>query len=258
MLGNRRASAEWTTDTVRSTRTADRTHFRLWATGYRPKHSFPINAEHQQPRGRTRRRQPVLAVALFCDQPTQGSGLAVAPTVRLVRAAIARACGDAGIECTSTKQATSINMDQDRDLAVLLLRSDTGANCRTVRGDVRQLLASVSHATGGRVTVELWHVRELQYNVLRLQDVPRHWLASPDEVPGSGALVEALPLMLVHDPVARAMALRVGDIVAIQRRDSRTGISMYYRRVVAAPEHTPIPMAKAADDLQPCDTDNDE
>lgn len=186
----------WTVNMSRSCKTPNRAMFRTW---------FHTNKD-----GR-------LAVALFLAAPTQ------MPTVKAIKAAMLTAIGDAGMGGAEAKLT-------ELDLSVLLLH-DYGAN--TIRRDVSSFLETLRIESNGRFRVELWNIATLQYNVLRCADVPQHRLIEPatyaTAVP---CAISVLPLMLVSDPVARAMGLVPGDVISVERTDSRVGKTTYWRRVI--------------------------
>lgn len=222
MLTRAARSAGWITDGTRSCRTSDRRRFRLWtvpdpATGF-------------------------LAVALFCDVPATagpaGASLPpCAPSLRQVRTAIKQATGDAGYGGDNGGAAMH--------LAIVLLYSDPSARPSL---DVDRLLRSLASTGGGRFWVEMWHVRELQYNVLAHCDVPRHTRLTAEQAAVQLPRTirpDQLLLMLTKDPVARAMHLVAGDVVRIDRVDARFGASTAYRWVQETARHpmpTPPPL----------------
>lgn len=188
-------------------RTARRDHFRLWFRS-------PDNDKFR-------------AVAMFCDFAVSGDSaptVAVEPSVKRVQETVKRACHEAGLDAEDGEAAVT-------DFAVLLLRSD---GKETLRQDIARVLRSVEKEGTGRFWAEMWHINNLQYNVLALDDVPRHVRLTEHEkraLPVRGG-VDVLPCMLTTDPVARAMGLREGDVVRIHRKDTRFGESLYWRKVV--------------------------
>lgn len=195
--------AGWAIDESRCQRTGSRQHFRLRARS--------SDGETQ-------------AIALFCDMPCAGSPLCTAPTVKLLAAALKLAATETGFDAAADGPV----------LDIILLRNDGAAHARK---EVDRAVDKLWFE-GKKLRAELWHVRDLQYNVLRHVEVPPHRLVPPGDfgtLPRGGPA--ALPLMLASDPVARALALRPGDVVRIDRTDSRLGPSIYYRRVVRYPDH---------------------
>jgi DNA-directed RNA polymerase subunit H (RpoH/RPB5) len=72
------------------------------------------------------------------------------------------------------------------------------------------------------MTIELFSQRELTYNILKHELVPRHTV-----IGHSKRNDQKLPLLRRTDPVARFLAFRVGDIVQIDRPDG----TLYIRYV---------------------------
>lgn len=175
------------------------------------------------------------AVALFCDYtPLQAGNICdcVQPTTAGVEAAMQAANAESIALCGSRAQAAR------RRLRVLLLRADGGTSGWRHRAEVGYLLHMIKHDAVVRTSAEVWHLDELQYNVLQHSRVPLHAAATPGEIAtlkrvhGANAL-EALPLLLDSDPVARWLGFEAGVVVRISRVDSRFGNNFYYRRVVA-------------------------
>lgn len=89
------------------------------------------------------------------------------------------------------------------------------------------------HESGAEV--EFFDVRELQYNITRHELVPLHEPIrdEPDIelVLRTHALKSRfhLPLIMAHDPVARYLALKHGQLVRITRRSSSAGQYVLYR-----------------------------
>lgn len=73
-----------------------------------------------------------------------------------------------------------------------------------------------------QVHIELFEHRELTYNILKHELVPKHVVVAHD--PHN---THKLPYLRRCDPVARFLAFRVGDIVKIERSDG----SVYFRYV---------------------------
>jgi len=164
---------------------------------------------------------------MFCDYAVSGDSaptVAVDPSVKRVQDVVRRAHVEAGLDAPDGEAAVT-------DFAILLLRSDAK---ETLRQDVLRVLRSVEQEGSGRFWAEMWHTKDLQYNVLALEDVPLHVRLTEREkrdLPVRGG-VNVLPCMLTSDPVARAMGLREGDVVRIHRKDTRFGESLYWRMVV--------------------------
>lgn len=211
----RARDAGWKTDMTRSRRVTDRRQFRLWT-------------EPDKTTG-------FLAVALFCDVPVgaaSGEAVPCTPTMKQVQTVIKQATGDAGYG--ETTGATG-----PLRLAVLLLHSDASARPSAM---VERLLRSLATAGGGQFWVEMWHVRDLQFNVLEHCDVPRHTRLSAADIAQLPRTLrpEQLPIMLTKDPVARAMHLVEGDVIRIDRDDSRFGRSVVYRWVQEIARPPPV------------------
>jgi DNA-directed RNA polymerase subunit H (RpoH/RPB5) len=86
--------------------------------------------------------------------------------------------------------------------------------------------------------VELFHVAELQYVVTAHVDVPLHFKIVPGDahwarlLRAHGANAPAcLCELRAADPVARFLGFEAGDVIAIERCDSRRGTHYVYRRV---------------------------
>jgi DNA-directed RNA polymerase subunit H len=78
--------------------------------------------------------------------------------------------------------------------------------------------------------------KESKFNVLEHELVPKHELLSEEEkqevLKRLGLKPEELPLLLVTDPVARAIGAKPGDIVRIIRDSPTAGRAIAYRLVV--------------------------
>ncbi|KAG2424991.1 hypothetical protein HXX76_014149 [Chlamydomonas incerta] len=86
--------------------------------------------------------------------------------------------------------------------------------------------------------IEVFNIRELQYNVSKHSLVPRHDKVPAEEV---DSLLQRynlrsraqMPTIHVSDPMARYLGLRIGDVVKIQRPSQTAGHYYYYRAVTA-------------------------
>lgn len=86
--------------------------------------------------------------------------------------------------------------------------------------------------------IEVFNIRELQYNVSRHALVPHHERVQPEDV---DALLKRynlrsraqMPTIHVGDPMARYLGLRIGDVVKIKRPSQTAGYYFYYRAVTA-------------------------
>lgn len=83
----------------------------------------------------------------------------------------------------------------------------------TVTPVVRKLIANSS------VRMELFRKKELAYNIMNHELVPRHRLASESEKKALERYTPNIPHMRATDAVARFMGFEAGDLVRIDRRD---------------------------------------
>lgn len=81
---------------------------------------------------------------------------------------------------------------------------------------VRKLITEIP------LTIELFHINELQYNLLKHELVPRHICIGRER-----QNVKNLPILKKTDPVARFLAFKTGDIIQINRLDG----TLYLRYV---------------------------
>lgn len=106
---------------------------------------------------------------------------------------------------------------------------------------VRSLTAAAT-AAGSRLNV--FTLRELQFNITRHAMVPPHRLLTDAEV--SELMIQlrlsskfSLPVILSTDPVARYMGLEPGSVVAVARPSAAAGRSTAFRVCkLAAPERS--------------------
>jgi DNA-directed RNA polymerase subunit H (RpoH/RPB5) len=91
-----------------------------------------------------------------------------------------------------------------------------------------------------KTRIELFREVELQFVIIKHQDVPRHTLLNPNEIQALNKKYEVknLPCMVENDPVAKFYGAMVDDVFRIDRpsifvEDGGTAVtSVYYRRVV--------------------------
>jgi DNA-directed RNA polymerase subunit H len=78
--------------------------------------------------------------------------------------------------------------------------------------------------------------KESKFNILEHELVPKHEILSEEEkqevLKRLGVKPEELPLLLVTDPVARAIGAKPGDVVRIIRESPTAGKAIAYRLVV--------------------------
>ncbi len=84
------------------------------------------------------------------------------------------------------------------------------------------------------VMLQVFLLNELAFNVSRHKLVPKHTLASDEEVATllrrMGLRSKSLlPLILRNDPMARYLGLRAGDVVRIERPSPTAGTHVLYR-----------------------------
>jgi len=78
--------------------------------------------------------------------------------------------------------------------------------------------------------------KESKFNILEHELVPKHEVLSEEEkqevLKRLGVKPEELPLLLVTDPVAKAIGAKPGDMVRIIRESPTAGKVIAYRLVV--------------------------
>ena len=197
VLGQLMADARgWRVNVGRSCKTANRQTFRLWF----------------EPDGNGN-----LALAMFITPPTQ------IPTLKNVNKAILTAVADAGYGTGADVKLNELHF------SLLLLYDDAPLS---IRRDVAALLDQLSAESNGNFVVELWHVKNLQYNVLRCADVPKHTRLDKDAISRLPCPPSKLPYILISDPIVHALGARIGDVLHVLRVDSRFGEIPYWRLVV--------------------------
>ncbi len=192
----------------RSVRSADRDTFRVYASD-----------EH------------TCAVALFCD--TQGAARVTQPRSKEVLRRIRVADEEIFDERRCGKR-----------FCLALLRSDTHQNVLAV---VAHLIDEQNHndRQSRIMHLQMWHVNELQYDVMAHKLVQPHRRATADEV--TRFATHHLPLMLEQDVVARWMLFEEGHVVRIEQNDARLGTAPYFRLVVRQSTHPAKLAAMAAE-----------
>ena len=78
--------------------------------------------------------------------------------------------------------------------------------------------------------VEVFMVTELQFDIMTHYLMPMYSIV--DKLPAQAASIDALPVMLTSDPVARYLGLRPGAIVKAVRPNASSGTDITYRQVV--------------------------
>ena len=85
------------------------------------------------------------------------------------------------------------------------------------------------------VSIQIFDIKELQFNITKHKLVPKHELVT-DQNEVSNLLKEynlksknQLPIILKHDPVAKYLNLKSGDIVKIMRVSETAGEYIVYR-----------------------------
>lgn len=79
--------------------------------------------------------------------------------------------------------------------------------------------------------VEVFTYTELQFDIMTHYLMPMYSVV--DKLPPQAASVDALPVMLTTDPVARYLGLRPGAIVKAVRPNASSGTDITYRQVVS-------------------------
>jgi len=86
------------------------------------------------------------------------------------------------------------------------------------------------------IAIDVFYHNQLQINITKHQDVPRHILMMPDEIEklkkDMSVTSSQLPRILATDPVARYYGAKRGDVFKIIRPSLSAGQAMTYRQVV--------------------------
>lgn len=118
--------------------------------------------------------------------------------------------------------------------AVLVLNTRTSGSAGASKPNNTTVKSLEQEARLKEMGLEIWTLKETQYNVTRHALVPRHVKLEPDEA--EGVLEQLcvknrylLPAISHTDPVSRYLLLTPGDIVRIERPSPTAGQAVVYR-----------------------------
>ena len=80
--------------------------------------------------------------------------------------------------------------------------------------------------------VEVFTITELQFDIMTHHLMPQYSIVA--KIPPEAASIDALPVMLSTDPVARYLGLRPDALLKVVRPNASSGTDITYRRVVHA------------------------
>lgn len=117
-------------------------------------------------------------------------------------------------------EVTKFNSDRAKEYIVLV--NSMGINhCIVVYTDCVTPMASKLLACSFDITLELFHIDELQYNITRHRLVPQHIkLSDYDAKQFKKKYGSRLPIILETDPIARFYKYKIGDIIKIIRKNN--------------------------------------
>lgn len=117
---------------------------------------------------------------------------------------------------------------------ILILNTKTTGGGGSAKPNISTVKSLVSEAETRGVTLEIFTLKEMQFNVSRHVLVPEHTKLSGDEIKDVLASLCVknrfqLPAIASNDPMARYLNLKHGDIVRIKRPSPTAGAAIAYR-----------------------------
>eukprot|EP00873_Tetraselmis_striata_P043944 jgi/Tetstr1/464208/TSEL_009013.t1 len=134
----------------------------------------------------------------------------------------------------SIKKPDLFNAAGDAKHIVLVINTKSSGAAAASKPNNATVKSLEQEARARDARLEIWTLKETQYNVTEHELVPRHAKLGPDEA--ERVLVDLcvknrflLPAISSTDPVARYLLLQAGDIVRIERPSPTSGKSVTYR-----------------------------
>ena len=95
-------------------------------------------------------------------------------------------------------------------------------------------LNNMKSINGMQIQYQIFNIKDLQFNITKHRDVPKHEKVSEEEVQ---TLLDTfclksksqLPLILKSDPMSRYLGLKCGDVVKITRNSPASGEYYVFR-----------------------------
>eukprot|EP00873_Tetraselmis_striata_P033869 jgi/Tetstr1/454133/TSEL_041052.t1 len=117
---------------------------------------------------------------------------------------------------------------------VLIINTKSSGSSAATKPNNATVKSLDQEARARSARLEIWTLKETQYNVAEHQLVPKHTRLSPEEteqVMHDLCLKNRhlLPAIAVTDPMARYLLLQPGDVVRIDRPSPTAGKSVSYR-----------------------------
>lgn len=134
----------------------------------------------------------------------------------------------------SIKKPDLFNAAGDAKHIVLVINTKSSGAAAAAKPNNATVKSLEQEAKTRDARLEIWTLKETQYNVTEHELVPKHVKLEPDEAERvmSDLCVKnrfLLPAISSTDPVARYLLLQAGDIVRIERPSPTSGKSVTYR-----------------------------
>jgi DNA-directed RNA polymerase subunit H (RpoH/RPB5) len=134
----------------------------------------------------------------------------------------------------SIKKSEMFSSAGDAKHVVLVINTKVSGAAAAAKPNNATVKSLEQEARARDTRLEIWTLKETQYNVTEHELVPKHVKLTPEEA--DKVLVELcvknralLPAISSNDPVARYLLLQAGDVVRIERPSPTSGKSIAYR-----------------------------
>lgn len=134
----------------------------------------------------------------------------------------------------SVKKPDVFNSAGEARHIVLVVNTKSSGSAAAAKPNNATVKSLEQEARQRDVRLEIWTLKETQYNVTQHHLVPKHVKLTPEETERvlDDLCVKnryLLPAISVTDPVARYLLLQAGDVVRIERPSPTSGQAVAYR-----------------------------